>query len=171
MVEFWSVSWGDIATVVGVVASLVGLGWAIKEARGARSASKAAQTAANETQEQIARHLQTVDLQRAIGLIQLVKTLHDNNQWEAAKEHYQTLREMLTWIIARCLEHQIEFRERLTTARTEITLMDDLVRQDIIQGIEEDDRSRLNQNLNNIQSDLEELASVMGFGESQEETK
>ncbi len=115
--------------------------------------------------------MQTVDLQRAIGLIQLVKTLHDNNQWEAAKEHYQTLREMLTWIIARCLEHQIEFRERLTTARTEITLMDDLVRQDIIQGIEEDDRSRLNQNLNNIQSDLEELASVMGFGESQEETK
>ena len=49
--------------------------------------------------------------------------------------------------------------------------MEDFVRQRIVQGIEEDDLSRLNQNLNNIQSALEELASVMGFVDSQEETK
>ncbi len=169
--EFWSATWGDAATVVGILVSLGGLGWAITEARGARSASQAAQTAADETRDQIARHLQTVDLQRAIGLIQLVKTLHDNSQWEAAREHYQTLREMLTGIIVRCPEHQTEFRERLTTARTEIRLMEDFVRERFVAGITEHDRSRLNQNLNNIQSDLEELASAMGFGDSQGETK
>jgi hypothetical protein len=68
MTEFWSLNWGDVATVVGVVVSLVGLCWAIKEARGARSASEAAQKAAREAAGQIARHLQTVDLERAIGL-------------------------------------------------------------------------------------------------------
>ena len=76
MVEFWSVTWGDIAAIVGIIVSLGGLGWAIKEARGARSASEAANEAASETRDQIARHLQTVDLQRAIGLIERIKTLH-----------------------------------------------------------------------------------------------
>ncbi|MCY3692110.1 MAG: hypothetical protein OXI54_11530 [Chloroflexota bacterium] len=167
--DFWSTNWGDIATAVGIFVSFGGLIWAIKEARGARSASQAAQTAARETRDQITRHLQTVDLERAIGLIQLVKTLHDNNQWEAAREHYQTLREMLTGIIARCPEQQTEFREKLATARTEIRLMEDFVRQNIVQGIEEAVRSRLNEALNGIQSDLEELASAMGFDNSQGE--
>ena len=83
MLEFWSVTWGDIATVVGIIVSLGGLGWAIKEARGARSASEAAKVAASETRDQIAHHLQAVDLERAIGLIERIKTLHDNDRWEA----------------------------------------------------------------------------------------
>lgn len=169
--DFWSTNWGDVATAVGIFVSFGGLVWAIKEARGARSASQAAQNAARETRDQIARHLQTVNLERAIGLIQLVKALHDNNQWEAAREHYQTLREMLIDIIARCPDEQAAFRERLTTARTAIRLMEDFVRENIGAGIIEDDRALLNRNLNDIQSALEELASVMGFGDLQGEMR
>ena len=47
--------------------------------------------------------------------------------------------------------------------------MEDFVRQNIVQGIEEAIRSRLNEALNGIQSDLEELASAMGFDNSQGE--
>ena len=170
MMEFWSVSWGDIATVVGIFVSLGGLGWAIKEARGARSASQAAETAASETRDQIARHLQTVDLHRAIGLIERIKTLHDNDRWEAAREHYQALRAMLSDVIARCPENQTEVREKLATARTIIRNTENFVRERIGKTIEDRDRSQLNQSLNDIQSELEELASVIGFGDSQGET-
>ncbi|MDE2844771.1 MAG: hypothetical protein OXN21_15540, partial [Chloroflexota bacterium] len=166
MLEFLSTSWGDLASMVGIVVSLVGLGWAIMEAKGARSASEAAKTAATETRDQIARHLQAVDLQRAIGLIERIKTLHDNSRWEASREHYQNLRAMLSDVIARSPESQSDARASLATARTIVREIENLVRRRSGQGITERDRSRMNQSLNDIQSELEELASNMGFGDS-----
>lgn len=168
--EFWSNNWGDAATAFGIIISLVGLGWAIREARGARSASQAAQAAASETRDQIARHLQAVDLQRAIGLIERIKTLHDNDRWEASTEHYQTLREMISDVIVRCPENQREVREKLATARTNVTGMDNLVRERGSGGVSESDRSLFGRSLNDIQSDLEELASDLGFGDPRGET-
>ena len=171
MMEFWSVTWGDVATVVGMIIALGGLGWAIKEAHGARSASEAAKTAASETRDQIARHLQAADLQRAIGLIERIKTLHDNDRWEASREHYQTLRAMLSDVIARCPEDQAVVREKLATARTIVGDVEDFVRGRVDCAIPERDRSRLNQSLSHIQSDLEELASNVAFGDSRGETR
>ena len=171
MMDFWSTTWGDVATVVGIIIALGGLGWAIKEARGARSASEAAETAAGETRDQIARHLQAVDLQRAIGLIERIKTLHDNSRWEASTEHYQTLREMLSDVIVRCPDDQGEVREKLATARTIVTEMDNLVRERSSGGVSESDRSLFGRSLNDIQSGLEELASDLGFGDPRGETK
>ena len=164
MVEFWSVTWGDVATVVGIAVSLVGLMWAIIVARGARSAAR-------ETRDQIAHHLQTVDLQRAIALIERIKTLHDNERWEASREHYQTLRAMLSDVIARSPEDQSDVRERLANARTIVSGMDNIVRSHVSRDVSERDRSRLNRNLNVVQSDLEELASNVGFGGSQREAR
>lgn len=174
MMGFWAVTWGDWATVAGILVSLVGLGWAIREARRARSASEAARSAANEAREQIAHHLQTVDLQRAIGLIERIKTLHDNDRWEGSREHYQTLRAMLSDVIARCPENQASVRDKMATARTIVGDMENLVRRrasSTSQAISERERSRLNQSLRDIQSDLEELASNIGFGNAQGETR
>ena len=171
MTEFWSVTWGDIATAFGIIVSLVGLAWAIKEAHGARSASEAAEAAASETRDQIAHHLQAVDLERAIGLIERIKTLHDNSQWEASTEHYQTLRAMLSGVIARSPEDQSDVREKLATARIIVRDMENFVRSRDSGAVTEHDRSLLNEDLNAIQSDLEEVASNAGFGGSQGETR
>ena len=146
---------------------MFGLGWAIWEARGARSASEAAEAAAGETKNQIAHHLQAVELQRAIGLIERIKTLHDNERWEASTEHYQNLRAMLSDIIVRCPEEQVSVREKLATARTIVRDMENFVRGRYGTAIPEENRTRLNQRMNDIQSDLEELASNVGFGDSQ----
>ena len=127
--------------------------------------------AARETRDQIAHHLQAADLQRAIGLIERIKTLHDNDRWEASREHYQTLRAMLSDVIYRCTENQVGVREKLATARTVVGDMENLVRRRFSSSISDRERSRLNQRLNGIQSDLEELASSVGFGDSQGETR
>ena len=163
--DFWSVNWGDVATTFGVVVSLIGLGWAIKEARGARSASEAAQSASRETRDQIARHLQTVDLERAIGLIQRVKLLHDTDRWEAATDQYQALRAMLNDIV-RWPTPGNELRDKIATARMVVRDMENTVGERGVQHIDEGDRARLNRSLNNIQSDLEELASSMGIADA-----
>ena len=166
MLEFWSTTWGDLATLVGIIVALIGLTWAINEARGARSASEAANAAASDTRDQIARQLQTVDLQRAIGLIERIKTLHQNDRWEGSTELYQSLREMLSDVIARCPDGQVSVLEKLMAARSTVRRMEDLVRQRVSRPVTERDRFRLNQSLNDIQSDLEVLASSVGFGES-----
>ena len=164
MMEFWSVTWGDVATVVGIIVSLTGLAWAIIVARGARSAAR-------ETRDQIAHHLQAVDLERAIGLIERIKTLHDNDRWEASTEHYQTLRAMLSDVISRSPDNQSGVREKLATARTVVRDIENFVRGYDSGAIREHDRSQLNESLNAIQSDLEELASDVGLGDSQGETR
>ena len=167
--EYLADNWGSLASVTGVVVSLAGLAWAIIEARGARSASQAARAAANETRSDIARHLQAVDLQRAIALIQRIKLLHDTRRWDAALEQYQSLRGMLSYIIARCPESQTGIRDRLDDAREAVTSIENFVGRHIGQDIGNRDRSRLNRILNRIQSDLEDLASDTGFGSPQED--
>ena len=171
MIEFWSGTWSDFGTIIGIVVSVVGLGWAIKVASGAKSASEEAERAATETRDRVARQLQGVDLQRAIGLIGRIKTLHDNERWEGSTELYQTLREMLSDIIVRCPESQAEIREKLSTARIIVRDMEDSVRTRANESISDRQRSRFNQRLNEIQSDLEELASGMGLVDSQGEAK
>ena len=171
MVEFWSISWGDVASGVGILVSLGGFLWAIKVASGAKTASEEAERAAAETRDGVARQLQAVDLQRAIGLIGRIKTLHQYERWEGSTELYQTLREMLSDIIARCPESQGDIRERLATARIIVRDTENFVRPRVSRGIPERDRSRISQGLNSIQSDLEELASHLGFGGSQGGTK
>ena len=163
--QFWSTNWGDIITVVGVVVSLIGLTWAIIEAHKAKTSSRAAESTARQTRDQMARHLQAVDLQRAIGLIERIKTFHDNNRWEASRAHYQTLRAMLSDVIARCPSDMVRTRERLATARTIMRDMEDFVRSREGGTISKRDRTPLDRRLNEVQSDLEELASNLGFGD------
>lgn len=171
MIDFVADNWGSLASAAGLVVSFAGIGWAIIESRRARSAAQAARTAANETRNDIARHLQAVDLERAIALIQRIKLLHDIGRWEAAMEQYQLLRAMLSHIIARCSESQSGLRAGLANARTAVTGIENFVAERIGNDIEDRDRSRLNRRLNRIQSDLEELAGGMGLGNPQEEMK
>ena len=127
MIDFVAANWGGLVSITGVIVSLIGLGWAIKEARGARSASQAAHTAAGETKTQIDRYLQTVDSERAIWLIQRIKLLHDVERWEAAMEQYQALRLMLSNIIARLSGGERSLYERLAIGRGQLQEMENHV--------------------------------------------
>ncbi len=169
MIEFAASNWGGLASAAGLAVSAGGLAYAIVVARGARSASRAAQTAANETRDQIARHLQTVHLERAIGLIRVIKSLHNNNGWVAARELYQVLRTMLSE--ARCPESQTAFREKLANDRIIVKDIENLVDEYINQDIEDSRRANLNRQLNEIQSDLEDLANEEVFGGPRGEAK
>ena len=110
-------------------------------------------------------------MQRAIGLIERIKTLHDNKRWEASREHYQTLRAMLSDVIARCPEDQAGLRAKLATHRTIVRDIEDFARRYVSQDIPERQRSRLNRSMNAIQIDLEELSSNMGLGNPEGETR
>ena len=90
---------------------------------------------------------------------------------EASREHYQTLRAMISHVIARCPENQSDVGEKLTTARAVVGDMHNIVRSRGGRNISGRDRSQFNESLNAIQSDLEELASNVGFVDSQGEMR
>lgn len=161
--DFLTANWGSLASVVGLLATIL-IAW------GARSAARTASDAAKATREDIRRYLQTIDVERAVGLIQRIKTLHNNDQWEIALDQYQLLRKLLSDIIARCPQSQKDFRERLANGRTVVTEIEILVGEQIAQDGNDRDPVALNSELTYIQSDLEELASAVSFGDTQEET-
>ena len=150
--------WGSLVSVVGLLVSSIGLAWAINVSYGARKASL-------DTSTRIVSHLRTIDLQRAIGLIQRIKLLHDIDRWHAALEQYQTLRAMMADIIARCPPEEEERLSSLSTARALLMTMETSVPRFANQRISERERSRFQAQLNGIQIDLEALASSIGFGD------
>ncbi len=157
--------WGSVFSVIGVIISVIGLAWAIREAHGARSAARSAERVTIETRNSVRRHLVTIDLQRAIGLIQRLKFLHREGYWEAALEQYQTIRVIISDVIARYPELEVEVRERLTRARMSLSEMENSVEGHMRQRSGDADLTSLNERLNEIQSDLESIASAMEFGE------
>jgi hypothetical protein len=158
MIEWILEHWGSLASVIGVLVSSIGLTCAIKISYGARKA-------ALDTSTRIVGHLRTIDLQRAIGLIQRIKLLHDIERWHAALEQYQTLRAMMADIIARCPPEEEERLSRLSTARTLLITMENSAGKITDQGISEHEHSRFQEQLNKIQAELETLASSIGFGD------
>lgn len=168
IMDFWSFNWGDLASGAGLIVSLAGLLWIGIEARRARSAAQAAQIAARHTRHHITRHLQTVDLERAVGLIRHIKLLHDTNRWEGALEHYHPLRTMLSDIVARSSNDQEHMRGILDEDIIMVESMENFVRQCINSGIgdsEQEDLQDLNPILNGIESALVAMSSSAGFGD------
>ena len=151
----------------GLIASLGGLVWAIKARRAAvaaESAAEAAERGAKEAASSIGRALSVVDLRKAIDLIQRLKDLHRQNRWEAAMEHYQPLREMLSSIIIRHADLEPGERARLFEARTMIAYMERQVDEALAYGKRVENPTAMNSQLNQIQSDLEDMAGAVGFG-------
>ena len=165
MVDFLIHNWGNVSSVAGVIVSAVGLVWAVTAALGARSAARAAQQATVEARDSIGRHLLVVDLQKAVDLIQRLKLLHGIGRWEAALEQYQALRVMISVIIAHYPRREADFPHTLTRAGILIRMMEDYVDSRTAHGLEIDNQTGLNEQLNEIQSNLEDMASAMRLGD------
>ena len=165
MYDFLTEHYGNLFSIIGVVVSAAGLAWAVIEARRARSAARSAERATIETRDNIGRHLLAIDLERAVSLIQRLKLLHSAGLWEAALEQYQVLRAMISVIDARYPGENPERRERLFEARAIIRQMENHVGSQVHEELGADYQAVLNSQLNDIQSDLEDMSSAMGFSD------
>ena len=155
-------NWGGLFSVVGVVVSTVGLAFTFRAARGAQSAAQEAERATLETSVRIGRNLVTVELEKAIALIQRLKLLHREGRWDAALEQYQPLRDMTSAIIARYPELANEQRTQLTEARNQIRIMEGIVVKGIDTQYQGLDRDRIFGQLNRLQLELEQMAKEVG---------
>ena len=163
--EFIEGHWGDLFSVAGFVFALIGLGYAGIQSKKARSSAEAAEEATIETRDSVGRHLLTIDLERSINLIQRLKSMHRDGHWEASLELYQALRAMLSAIISRYPSSDSELRERLSKSRASITMMERRVEARRNRGLGNDDAIELNEQLNEVQSNLEDMSNYDGLGD------
>lgn len=161
--QFLGAHWGDIASVVGLILACAGIGWAIKEAKKARSASEAAQCATNATRKRIAGRLRAVDFERALAVVNRLKLLHSHERWQGAIEQYEVLRTMISDILSYHLQTDAARTARLTTARLLVARMERYVEDRIEDGFDTRDRARLSRRLAEVQDALEETAATGVF--------
>ena len=168
--EFLQNNWGSIASVVGVAVSLLGF-WAavvaMKRAGKAREAAAAALEASQETHTAMTKTMAVVDLQRAIALVQRLKTLHRDDNWEASLEHYQPLRAMLADINGRHSLPTLEQHESLREAIPQITVIEDTIARALRDGKDPSQEGDFDETLNAIQMNLEQIASETYFSGSE----
>lgn len=98
MGNFFAENWGNLASVAGLVVSLVGFAIAIWQIRRSRNAADAAREAAVEARAAIGRNLTIEDIARASESIQSLKDLHQSESWERALDRYPVVRRMLIGI-------------------------------------------------------------------------
>ena len=86
---------GSIASLVGVVVSLLGLSFAIVQLAKLRGETKAAKEAAEATQRAIGRELVITELTRLNGMIQALKEIHLQGDRTRALAQYTGIVESL----------------------------------------------------------------------------
>lgn len=167
-------NWGDLVSLVGLLATVVGLWIAIRQVMMARKAAEASENAASaaqrasiEARDAIHNVLTISDLQRVIGYVQQIKSLHRDQKWEICLHLYQLLRASLADIQARLPDPAARYRMILREAVPQIIVMENSVDaalggSDDPEGVED-----FNSILNGIQARLEEIVSSAQVGESE----
>ena len=160
MLEFVRANWGNIASVAGLIVSMVGFWFAIAQIRRSRTAAEAAREAANAARDRIAANLTIADLTRASDRIQELKELHRVQAWSRVLDRYPEVRRSL-----------VEIRERhpgltpqqlgiLQNAVSQISIMEGEV-ETALAGNSAPSGTRFNPILSRIQLTLDEAVAQL----------
>ncbi len=163
--DYFLENWGSFVGVLGLLASVGGLVYALLARRAAKSAEKAANEARQETRRTVSRSRRLADTGRAIVLINRLKILHRDGRWDYALELYQELRSILNDIQASMPDDMLEIRDAVSDAIHRITDIEAEVNRARYEYREPSDVPQLDGLLSDIQESLERLQSTDRYGQ------
>lgn len=170
-------NWGNLASVAGLLATIIGLGVAVwqvtaarKAAEASRDAASAAHTASVQTRDAIHGVLTVADLQRSIGYVQELKEFHRYENWAVCLNMYHILRESLAHIRARLPVQEASRRRKLREAIDQMRVMEDNVDDALKHNTAPTASEKFNKTLNEIQVWLEEIVSSVQTWEGEVST-
>ena len=148
-------NWGSFVGLLGLLASIGGLVYASL----ARRAAKSAEQAANEARNSITQTLCLVSAQRALSVIVRLNALHRDESWVAALELYRELRALLNDINGTMPEKLSHLHTEISRGIGQLSLIQSLVQDFLVQGIDPTSFQALGETLNLIETSLEALVS------------
>jgi hypothetical protein len=101
--------WGDIASLLGLVATIIGFAFTLWNVIKSKTAAQSAKDAVDELKERI-RSLNTIaDLTQAVAIMEEIKRLQRARQWRVVLDRYTILRKC---IIQTSIQHPQLLPER-----------------------------------------------------------
>ncbi len=158
-VDYLTQNWGNIVGALGFLASVGGLIYALL----ARRAAISAEQAANEARRSLTGIISSIDVERAVALINRVMELHRQGNWDYALALYQDLRRTLSEIAAGVPSEFSHHKNSISLAVPQVTSIANLINSHRY-GDDPDqqvDIPGIDDTLNKIQQDLELLQSDM----------
>jgi len=158
-VDYFVENWGNFVGLLGLLASVGGLFYACL----ARRAAKSAEKAAREARQALARTISSIDVERAVAMINRLMEVHRQGNWDHALSMYQDLRRTLSEIGTSIPQDLVEYRNSVQESIPQITAMINLVNRfrDGSDHTRPEYISSLNEILNGIQQRLEMLQGSM----------
>ncbi len=136
--------WGSLTSIAGIFVSFFGLAWAIRRAGKAQSAALAAATAATEARSEITDVLYFRELERAIGIIERLKSWHRDSKWDLTIEQYSILRAALASLNEHHLPNNPKLGESLQSAIVQVRVIEELVEKAILGSVNNQSGHRKN---------------------------
>ena len=93
--DWWAKYFGHMASVLGLVVSVVGFVWTIRIAKESKSAAERAEEAADEARQSIQKFDAIVEVSQAVTVLTEIMDLHRKGDWPALPSRYTKLRGML----------------------------------------------------------------------------
>ena len=144
---------GSGASLVGLVISLLGLGFAIWQLMKVKSTADAARKAAEEARDHFKRELTAVELTRLNGRINHLKEMHRSGHRRRILDHYQFVKESLRDIYRQYPVLSKQQKAAIIRSVAVITAMEFRV-ETLPDNIEAAVAAELNAELNEMQSSL-----------------
>ena len=151
---------GSIASLTGVLVSLLGLAFAILQIRKLRGETRAAREAAEETRRAVDREIASISLARVNERIEGLKELHRRNEWNRALDRYPEIRRMLIDIRSRHPGMSEEQRASIQNVVTSLGRMESSIERSKLSASQKQ-AERFNRQLYKSQSALTELENEL----------
>lgn len=133
--DWFGDNWGNLASVLGVVVSVVGFILAVYQILKTRAVAEAAKTAADNARAALSKSITIGDLDRASERIERIKTEISQGRIDIAKEHLLDIMRMLADVIGRAREADESELEKLVQASDTIADLTIMTLEDDFTGI------------------------------------
>ncbi|MDA1219243.1 MAG: hypothetical protein O2909_07360 [Chloroflexi bacterium] len=152
--------YGSLASIVGVIVSLFGLGFTILQVLKLRGETRAARVASEETRVVVRRDLTLADLNRIWGRIQALKELQRNRDWNRSLDAYPEIQRGLIDIRNRYPELAEDHNQQLTQGIAALRNIEYTL-ESASEDIAQETLGEFNQQLSDIQAVLVELENQL----------
>ena len=102
--DWLSDNWGSLASVLGVIVSIVGFALAVRQIYKTKTAAESARTAADNARAALSRSITIGDIDRAAERLERIKSELNQGRIDIAREHLLDIMKMLSDIVGRAQE-------------------------------------------------------------------
>lgn len=150
---------GSIASVLGLVLSVIGFSWTIRSVIRSKRAAEAAREASIAVRTSLTRTDSVAECSTAIAILEEVKRLHRVAVWPLLPDRYSALKRSLILIRSANPKLSDDHKTKIQNAVSHLTAIEDAIEKAIAGGSEAPDVPRLNKI---VSKQVEALAEILG---------